>query len=123
MIFSENRFPLFGIMHMTSPTYQLFKRAILERKLIACICQGKRREIAPHILGFKDKAEKALVFQFGGETNSSLPPGGEWRCFALSEVTGAQTRHGEWHTGAYHRITQACIDIVDVDVNVPGTLR
>ena len=30
---------------------------------------------------------------------------------------------GEWHTGGSHRMTQACIDIVDVDVNVPATLR
>jgi hypothetical protein len=108
---------------MPSATYSLFRRAILERKLIVCVYQGKRREIAPHILGFKDKAEKALVFQFGGESNSVLPPGGEWRCFALSAVEAAQTEDGEWRTGRYHRITQACIDIIDVDVNVPATLR
>jgi hypothetical protein len=108
---------------MPSTTYALFRRAILERKLIVCRYQGKRREIAPHILGFKNRAEKALVFQFGGETNSTLPPGGEWRCFALNDVVGAQTMAGEWHTGASHRAPQACIDIVDVDVNVPATLR
>ncbi|MGH6769333.1 MAG: hypothetical protein ACRECO_09995 [Xanthobacteraceae bacterium] len=108
---------------MPSATYVLFRRAILERKLIVCVYKGKRREIAPHILGFKRKQEKALVFQFGGETNSTLPPEGEWRCFALDEVDGVQTRDGEWRTGRTHRITQACIDIVDVDVNVPATRR
>jgi len=108
---------------MPSPTYAFFRRAILERKLIVCRYQGKRREIAPHILGFKDKAEKALVYQFGGESNSVLPPGGEWRCFALSEVERVETMDGEWRTGNAHRVTQQCIDIVDVDVNVPGTLR
>ena len=71
---------------MPSTTYAFFRRAILERKLIVCRYQGKRREIAPHILGFKNRIEKALVFQFGGETNSTLPPGGEWRCFALKDV-------------------------------------
>ncbi len=108
---------------MPSATYHLFKRAILDRKLIVCTYQGKRREIAPHILGFKDRAEKALVYQFGGESNSVLPPGGEWRCFALEEVSGAQTHDGEWRTGRSHRVTQQCIDIVDVAVNVPATLR
>jgi hypothetical protein len=46
---------------MPSATYALFRRAILERKLIVCRYQGKRREIAPHILGFKNRIEKALV--------------------------------------------------------------
>ena len=108
---------------MPSATYQLFKRAILGRKLIVCVYQGRRREVAPHILGFKNRAEKALVFQFGGDSNSTLPPGGEWRCFALKDVVDAETMDGEWHTGSSHRMTQACIDIVDVDVNVPATLR
>ena len=108
---------------MPSSTYAFFRRAILERKLIVCRYQGKRREIAPHILGFKNRAEKALVFQFGGETNSSLPPGGEWRCLTLTDVVDPAMLDGEWHTGASHRAPQACIDIVDVDVNVPATLR
>ena len=108
---------------MPSATYALFRRAILARKLIVCRYQGKRREVAPHILGFKNRIEKVLVFQFGGESNSTLPPGGEWRCFALRDVVDAQTMDGEWHTGGSHRMTQACIDIVDVDVNVPATLR
>ena len=108
---------------MPSAIYAVFRRAILERRLIVCIYQGRRREVAPHILGFKNRQEKALVYQFGGESNSTLPPGGEWRCFALDEVEAVQTQDGEWRTGRYHRITQACIDIVDVDVNVPATLR
>ena len=108
---------------MPSATYALFRRAILDRKLIVCRYQGKRREIAPHILGFKNRIEKALVFQFGGETNSTLPPGGEWRCFSLKDVVDAQMLDGAWHTGGSHRTIQACIDIVDVDVNVPATLR
>jgi len=108
---------------MPSATYALFRRAILDRKLIACRYQGKQREVAPHILGFKNRIEKVLVFQFGGESNSTLPPGGEWRCFAIKDVVDVQTMDGEWHTGGSHRMTQACIDIVDVDVNVPATLR
>jgi|SRR5687767_9069777 hypothetical protein len=108
---------------MPSATYALFKRAIRERKLIVCVYQGKRREVAPHILGFKDKQEKALVYQFAGESNSVLPPGGEWRCLSLEAVERAEARDGEWRTGRYHRVTQQCIDIVDVDVNVPATLR
>ena len=56
---------------MPSANYAFFRRAILERKLVVCTYQGKRREVAPHILGFKKRAEKALVFQFGGDSNST----------------------------------------------------
>jgi hypothetical protein len=108
---------------MPSANYTLFRRAILDRKLIVCRYQGKRREVAPHTLGFKNRIEKVLVFQFGGETNSALPPGGQWRCFALNEVDDARTMDGPWRTGEAHSITQVCIDIVDVDVNLPATLR
>jgi hypothetical protein len=108
---------------MPSATYDLFRRAILERRLISCMYQGRRREVAPHILGFKNRAEKALVFQFGGETNSKLPPGGEWRCLSLSEVKDATVYDGPWREGRSHRARQQCIDVVDVDVNVPATLR
>jgi hypothetical protein len=108
---------------MPSATYALFRRAIRERKLISCTYQDRRREVAPHILGHKDDAEKALVFQFAGESNSRLPPGGEWRCLFLTNVENLVTYDGPWRTGPYHRTTQACIDVVDVDVNVPATLR
>lgn len=108
---------------MPSATYSQFRRAILDRRLIVCLYQGKRREVAPHILGFKNRVEKALVFQFGGETNSALPPGGQWRCFTLNDVEDVTTMDGAWRSGESHSVTQACIDIVDVDVNIPATLR
>jgi hypothetical protein len=108
---------------MPSAAYALFRRAILDRKLIVCLYRGKRREIAPHILGFKNRIEKVLVFQFGGETNSKLPPGGEWRCFALKDVEDVTTMDGAWRSGGSHSVMQVCIDIVDVDVNIPATLR
>jgi len=108
---------------MPSSTYTVFRQAMLGRKLISCTYQGRRRDVAPHILGFKQKAEKARVFQFAGETNSSLPPGGEWRCFALSEVGDVTSYDGPWREGPSHRSRQACVDVVDVDVNVPATLR
>lgn len=107
---------------MPSTTYRLFKQAIMERRQVTCTYLGKRREVCPHILGYKDGEEKALVFQFAGQTTSELPPGGEWRCLSLKRVSGAQSREGPWHAGERHRRTQACIDIVDVDVNIEATL-
>jgi hypothetical protein len=103
---------------VTSPTYQLFRTAILGRKRIACVYRGKRREICPHVLGTKDGQETALTYQFAGESNSDLPAGGEWRCLRLAEVRNPQLRDGDWHTGVGHSKRQACVDHVDVDVNL-----
>jgi hypothetical protein len=102
---------------MASAVYRLFRTAILERKQIVCVYGGCYREVCPHILGHKDGQEKALTFQFAGESTSGLPPGGEWRCLALAQVEDVRLRDGPWHTGHGHRKTQVCVDIVDLDVN------
>jgi hypothetical protein len=103
---------------MPSPTYRLFEQAIRQRKQIVCLYRGYRRELCPIILGHKRSGEEAaLTFQFAGESSSSLPRGGQWRCLLLSEVSNAELRDGRWHSGSRHRQPQSCVDIVDVDVN------
>jgi predicted DNA-binding transcriptional regulator YafY len=102
---------------MPSATYKLFRQAILDRKQITCTYQNLYREICPHVLGHKDGHEKALTFQFAGQSTSRLPPAGEWRCFFLAEVSDLRVRDGPWHSGVRHTRAQACVDIVDVDVN------
>ena len=57
-----------------SPTYLLFRRAILARKQVVCTYRGRRRELCPHILGHTSGEEKVLAFQFGGESAKGLPP-------------------------------------------------
>lgn len=109
---------------MASSTYRLFNQAIHERRQVICRYQDCIREVCPHILGHnKNGQEMALVFQFAGESNTYLPPGGEWRCLALTDVREARMRSGRWHTGPYHRTTQSCVDTVAVDVNMPDTRR
>jgi hypothetical protein len=102
---------------MPSSTYRLFRAAILGRKQITCTYRECYRELCPHVLGYKGGQETALTYQFAGQSNSGLPEGGEWRCLALAQVHDAQICDGSWHTGDRHRTTQACVDIVDVDVN------
>ncbi len=102
---------------MPSPTYLLFRAAILGRKQVTCLYRGKRRELCPHVLGFRNGRERVLAYQFGGESASNLPPGGEWRCLNLDEVRQARMQGGDWHTGERHSTAQSCIDIVDVDVS------
>jgi general stress protein 26 len=106
-----------------SAVYRSFWEAIRTRQQIICSYGDRHREVCPTILGYnKDEREAVLVFQFGGESPTRLPPGGEWRCFDLARVTDLRLRSGPWHGGARHSAPQPCIRYVDVDVNIPETL-
>lgn len=102
---------------MPSTTYQLFEQAIRQRKQILCLYDGFPRELCPIILGHKDGREKALTFQFAGQSSSKLPPGGAWKCFFLAKVSNAQLRDGPWRAGKSHTRPQGCVDQVDLDAN------
>lgn len=103
---------------LASNVYQIFRDAIANKQQIVCTYRGLRREVCPHALGLNTKGtEQVLTFQFAGDSSSGLPPGGEWRCMLLSEVTGAQTRGGPWHTGATHGRPQTCVKVVDIEVS------
>lgn len=103
---------------MPSATYELFRQAMAERKQIVCFYQGKRREICPVILGRTDGVEKALTYQFSGQSSRSLTnPANRWRCLTLSEVRAVELHDGPWHSGGGHSAAQTCVKIVDYDVN------
>jgi hypothetical protein len=69
------------------------------------------------ILGHSKGDEKALTFQFGGQSSSELPPGGEWRCLWLAKVSRVRLRDGPWRTGVRHTAPQGCVEDVDLDAN------
>jgi hypothetical protein len=100
-----------------SETFKMFHRAILDRQQITCTYQSAHREVCPHILGHSGGVEKALVFQFGGESSKGLPAGGQWRCLFLSDVADVKARDGRWYSGSDHQRTQSCVEEVYVDVN------
>ena len=103
---------------MPSATYELFLRAMREKKPIACTYQGHEREICPAILGRTGLEEKSLVFQFAGRTSAGpIPPPGDWKCFALAEVRNAMLRDGRWHSGSAPSSHQTCMNMVEYDVN------
>lgn len=103
---------------MLRPTYDLFRQAILEEKQVTCIYNGYYRELCPVIIGHSDGREKVLAYQFAGESGSSLPPGGEWRCLYLSDVRDARLRDGPWREGLEHKSVQQCVEVVDLDINI-----
>jgi hypothetical protein len=102
---------------MASFIYKAFAQAMAERKQILCDYDGYPRELCCIILGHSKGDEKALTFQFGGQSRSGLPPGGEWRCLSLAKVSHVRLREGPWRTGARHSQPQGCVDEVDLDVN------
>lgn len=108
---------------MASVNYQVFEQAIRLRKQIVCRYGGYRRELCPIVLGHSQGEEKALTYQFGGDSKSGLPAGGEWRCLWLSRVNDAQLRDGPWFAGASHAQPQGCVEIVDLDVNPSSPYR
>jgi PIN domain nuclease of toxin-antitoxin system len=108
---------------VTSRVYERFVQAIADRKQVFCTYEGLPRELCPHILGHTKGEEVALTFQFGGQSKSGLPPGGEWRCLLLSKVRNVRLREGSWHAGSRHRRPQPCVEIVDVDVNPSSPYR
>ena len=63
---------------MPSPTYTLFRNAILAEQQVICSYGGRHRELCPHILGTNKEGEEAvLAWQFAGEVSSGKLP--QWR--------------------------------------------
>jgi hypothetical protein len=97
-----------------SAGYSLIRQAILDKSQVRATYQGKRREMCPHALGTKNGRRQALFFQFAGESNRGLPPGGDWRCLPLDGLTEVSLHKGPWHTDDRYDQTQSCIDEIDV---------
>jgi hypothetical protein len=100
-----------------SRVYELFLEAMRSRRQVVCMFQGRRREVCPVILGHTDGKERVLAFQFAGESSKPLPPGGQWRCLTLDEVSYVQLRAGPWRAGTEHGTSQTCVAEVDYDIN------
>ena len=100
-----------------SSVYKLFEQAMISRKQIRCTYNGRSRELCPVLLGHSQGQEKALTYQFGGQSEKGLPPGGQWRCLWLSKVSNVRLRDGPLYAGNRHDQPQGCVEIVDLDVN------
>jgi hypothetical protein len=101
---------------MRSPTYTLFRNAILGERQVVCRYGGRPRELCPHIIGTSKSGEEVvLAWQFAGESSGRLP---QWRCLKLANVSDARVRDGRWHEGGSHRTEQTCVSDIDLDINV-----
>jgi hypothetical protein len=104
-------------VRVASQTYRLFEQAMRLSKQILCMYDGYPRELCPIILGHSQGQEKALTYQFSGQSKSGLPSGGEWRCLWLSKISNVQLRDGPLLVGSRHTRPQGCVQDVDLDAN------
>jgi hypothetical protein len=107
-------------------TYQLLRHAIITRQQVVARYGGHEREFCPHILGWKDGAERCLVYQFAGTSRTGrIFPGSpdNWRCLKVEEIEVIRLQSGRWYSGQSHERTQRCLDTVDVDSERPDTLK
>ena len=97
--------------------YQFLRDAIVHKRQVVCTYKGLRREVCPHVVGVgKDGREMVLSYQFAGQSSKGLPPGGEWRCMRVADISDATSRTGQWHTGDNHSRPQMCVKIIDVEI-------
>lgn len=101
---------------MPSSAYAIIADAIRNKRQVTCNYQGYPRELCPHTLGYTDGQERVLAFQFAGGSSKGLPPGGQWRCMNIDEMSNVNARNGEWHTGETHRKPQTCVKDVEFEV-------
>ena len=94
----------------------LIVAAILQKLNVVAMYQGYERIMCPHVVGYKGDRLNALFFQYAGGSKSGLPPGGQWRCIHLDQLTNVRTMAGEWHTGPDHGRPQSCVDQIIAEV-------
>ena len=105
---------------MPSPTYTLFRNAILAEQQVICSYGGRHRELCPLVLGTNKKGEEAvLAWQFAGESQqASFRNGGTWKCLGSPMSAMRAARDGRWYEGQSHRSEQTCVTNVDLDINI-----
>lgn len=95
--------------------YDLIREATLAKRQVVATYKDHRRELCPHVLGTKNGRRQALFFQFGGGSDSVLPPGGDWRCIPVDGLEDVTIRDGPWYTGVTHGHRERCVDVIDVE--------
>lgn len=109
---------------MPSPTYTLIAQAMHDRRQIACLYQGRRRELIPVVLGWSDDREKLLAYQVGGASSRPLTsPETRWRCLFIDELSDAAPLEGPTRFGGSHQTAQSCVKEVDLDLNPLSPFR
>jgi hypothetical protein len=96
---------------------EIIVEAIHKRLIVTAMYQGYQRVMCPHVIGYKDGVLNCLFFQFAGGSRSGLPPGGQWRCVHVNQLSNVSAAPGEWHTRDDHSEPQRCVDNIIAEVS------
>lgn len=101
--------------------YRLVWTAVVGKRAIGAIYNGRFRLLCPHRLGRnRDGQLRVLCYQYGGESESGLEAAGSsanWRCVVLEKLRKVELLNDEWHTAPNHSRPQTCVVIADVDAD------
>ncbi len=102
-------------------THAQIRAAIVQRRPIAALYQGRRRLLCPHLLGWnRHRRLQVLCYQYGGDSESGLQPAvasDNWRCLAVENLRLVHLLDGPWQTADNHSRPQTCIEDVELDVD------
>jgi len=101
---------------MQSALFETLVDAIRARKLVLCAYHGFPRVCCPHSIGWAQRVERLLAYQFAGDSSEGLPIDGEWWCFDIREMESVTIFEGEWRTGPHRSRPKKCIQRVYLDV-------
>jgi hypothetical protein len=94
--------------------YTMLAAAIGAKQQVIARYHDQERVFSPHALGSKRGVAHVLVYQFAGGSQAGLPPGGEWRCLNVAELSDIRLQPGAWRTASNVFNPQTCLDEVDV---------
>jgi hypothetical protein len=94
--------------------YTVLADAISTKQQVVAHYHGEERVFSPHALGTKNGAYHVLVYQYAGGSRSGLPPGGEWRCLDVAELSEIRLEPGPWRTAPNVFNPQSCLDDIEV---------
>jgi hypothetical protein len=99
--------------------YRLVRWAVVSKRPIRAVYQGRERWFCPHRLGRNREGQiRVLCYQYGGESRSGLQLVGSpanWHCVALEKLSRVQVLEDAWQTAPDHFRPQTCITEVEVD--------
>ena len=95
-------------------SYTILAEAITGKQQVVARYQDEERVFSPHALGTKRGVAHVLVYQYAGGSRSGLPPGGEWRCLNVEELSEIRLEPGAWRTAENVFNPQTCLDEIEV---------
>jgi hypothetical protein len=94
--------------------YTVLTDAITTKQQVIARYHEEERLFSPHALGTKRGVAHVLVYQYAGGSRTGLPPGGEWRCLNVEELSEIRLEPGAWRTSENVFNPQTCLDEIEV---------